>query len=382
MADKPGRIRVIDQTLREGMQFHGLVFSLEQRIKMLEFQEMLGVDVCQAGYPSALDQEAAIVSALADHSRKKGFKIRIAALGRTLASDADILVKTRVDDPHFHFQIKKDMPEPVFLKALDQVQALFAHVKEKLPLSQISLAMLDMGKTDPQQLATSVKCLDLFPHLSILSLADTSGIMAPNQVFDRIRALAPKAGHLKLGVHCHNDMGMASANSLTGILAGAQILEASVLGIGERNGIADLYTTAKLLDAQGIRTGLDLDNPKGFTAYYTYVNQIVGEQTGLNLMDYPCPVFGAAVKTHVAGTHAQGDFGTRDSEYFFLNPLCGKGLIKQFLDKNKIPYPGDTLESITLAVKQASMDKGRALLKEEVYDLVRKTICKTNPDLI
>ena len=74
------KILVIDQTLREGMQFQGLVFSLKQRIKILEFQEALGIDVCQAGYPSAHPMEAAIVSRVAAHAKKNNFHIRTAAL--------------------------------------------------------------------------------------------------------------------------------------------------------------------------------------------------------------------------------------------------------------------------------------------------------------
>lgn len=363
--DKARKILIIDETLREGMQFHGLVFSLEQRIKILEFQEALGVDICQTGYPPALNQEAKLITDLADHARKNKFKIRTAALGRALPGDAEIICQTGVDDPHFHFHVNST-------DSLEQVDALFATIKKEMPHAQISLAMLDMGKTDPDILDAGIDFFDKRGHLSILSLADTSGIMAPNEVQDQITRLAKKTNIIKLAIHCHNDMGMASANTFTGILAGAGVMEASVLGIGERNGIADLYTTAKLLKDQGIDTGLNLENVNGFKAYYTYVNNIVMEQTGLDLMGYCCPVFGRAVKTHVAGTHAGGQFGSAKEEEFFLNPLCGRGLVKKFLVQNKISFDGKGLGSITVAVKEKSMILGRCLLKQEVADLVHE----------
>jgi len=366
------RIRVIDETLREGMQFHGLVFTLEQRIKILEFQEILGVDVCQAGYPSALDREAEIVKALADHAQKNDFKIRTAALGRALASDARILIQTGIDDPHFHFHIQRSSDESEFTRTLDSLQTLFSDILTSRPHARISLAMLDMGKTDPGLLTHCLRYFDENQGLSILSLPDTSGIMVPHQIRETISRLAAKRSRLSLAIHCHNDMGMATANTLTGVMAGADFFEASVLGIGERNGIADLYTTALMLKNQGINSHLDLDNFDGFKAYYNYVNKIVQDQTGLNLMGYCCPVFGEAVKTHVAGTHATGNFGTTFDEDFFLNPLCGRGLVKKFLDKNSIPFDSTALESITRRIKFNSMDRGRSLSKQEVVQIVNK----------
>ena len=362
----PKPVLVIDETLREGMQFHGIVFSLEQRIKILEFQEMLGVGVSQTGYPSALTGEARIVRTLADHARQQGFKIRTAALGRTVASDAQILLDTGVDDPHFHIHLTPDTPAPELLAGLDQACALFNLVIERRPEARVSLAMLNMARTDPLMLDQCIEIMDNCKGLSILSLPDTSGIMAPNQVHDFIAGAAQKTARLTLAAHCHNDMGMASANSVMGIVGGAKILEVSALGIGERNGIADLYTTASLLRDQGYDTGLDLDNIEGFKAYYGYVNDIVRRQTGINLMDYRCPVFGDAVKTHVAGTHATGGFGTAREEEFFLSLLCGKHLVKKYLAAHGIAYRGEELSRITREVKETSLNRGRALRTEEV----------------
>jgi isopropylmalate/homocitrate/citramalate synthase len=360
------KILVIDETLREGMQFHGIVFTLEQRIKILEFQERLGVAVSQTGYPSALAGEAKIVKALAVHARNHKFNIRTAALGRTVSSDTRILIDTGVDDPHFHIHLTPDTPGPELLAGLKEACALFNLVVDERPGARVSLAMLNMARTDPLMLDQCIEIMDQCPGLSILSLPDTSGIMAPNQVQDFIAGAVKKTRRLTLAAHCHNDMGMASANSIMGIIGGARALEVSALGIGERNGIADLYTTASHLAGQGYDTGLDLDNMEGFKAYYAYVNEIVRSQTGINLMDYRCPVFGDAVKTHVAGTHAVGGFGTATEEEFFLSLLCGRHLVRKYLTAHNIPWQTEDLGRITKEVKEASLNRGRALRTDEV----------------
>lgn len=360
------KILVIDETLREGMQFHGIVFTLDQRIKILEFQERLGIGVSQTGYPSALAGEAKIVRTLAEHARNHRFNIRTAALGRTVASDARILIDTGVDDPHFHIHLTPDTPGPALLAGLEEACALFNMVLEQRSGARVSLAMLNMARTDPLMLDQCIEIMDRCQGLSILSLPDTSGIMAPNQVHDFIAGAVKKTKRLTLAAHCHNDMGMASANSIMGIIGGARVLEVSALGIGERNGIADLYTTASHLDSQGYDTGLDMENMDGFKAYYAYVNEIVRRQTGINLLDYRCPVFGDAVKTHVAGTHASGGFGTATEEEFFLSLLCGRHLVKKYLAAHNIPYNPEDLGRITKEVKEASLNRGRALHTDEV----------------
>jgi len=366
---KNRKIIIIDETLREGMQYRGVVFSLEQRKAVLEFQEKLGVDICQAGYPPAHDLEAASVKALCHHAKNNRYKIHIAAMGRANLHDAAILLNTHVNDLHFHMHIKNDVTQ----KKLDTIlQGLFKTVeliRKQNPDAAISIAMLDIGRSDDHILD---QCVPFVSHLDIdiLSLPDTSGMMAPNQVFGKIDQLSLKTGNTKISIHCHNDMGMASANSVMGILAGGRVLEASALGIGERNGIADLYTVAKILQNQGFDINLNTDDITTFKAYYEYIDSIIHEQTQEHLLNANTPVFGNAVKTHVAGTHAGGEYGMALEEYFYLNILCGKNLVKKYLKLQNIPYDekkGEKmLEEITLKIKAQSFTLGRRLTRDEV----------------
>ena len=362
-------ITIIDETIREGMQYRGLMFSPKQRIKILEFQEQLNVDICQAGYPPAHDLEIDAVKTLRRHARKNDYKIRIAAMGRANLHDAAILMDTGVKDLHCHLHIKDTITPGQLDNVLADLSTTIGFVKKQSHQAVLSIAMLDIGKSDDAVIERSLSVLSRH-HVDILSLPDTSGIMTPNQVFDKIHLFSAKAGKTRISIHCHNDLGMATANSVMGILAGGRVLEASALGIGERNGIADLYTTARALQNQGFHINLNTDDIATFKAYYDYIDAIVYDQQGHHLLNINTPVFGDAVKTHVAGTHARGDFGLASEELFFLNILCGKNLVKKYLDLHTIEYPGDILDSLTQSIKLKSAQLNRCLTLTDVKHLV------------
>ena len=368
-SQKNRQIRIIDQTIREGMQYQGLVFSLDQRMQILAFQEKLGVDVCQAGYPSAHPKEAAMVQHMADHAGKNGFRIRVAALGRAFLPDAAILLNTRIHDVHLHLHVKNSATHAEVKKTMAGLGTVIDHIRSTRQDGAISVAMLDMGKTGPDLLDRCIRflCRDL--QIDILSLPDTSGIMAPNQVTERIRHAVYLAGDTAVSIHCHNDLGMASANSVMGIAAGADALEVSVLGIGERNGIGDLYTVVRLLADQGITSGFRHEDMDLVHAYYTFVDAIVKDQTGQGLISPSTPVFGQAVHTHVAGTHADGQFGTTAAPNFYLNLLCGRQMVQKYLDLHNIAFNTARLDEITHTIKNASIEKSRRLEKSEIQDI-------------
>jgi len=367
------RITLIDQTLREGMQYQGVVFSYDQRLRILEFQEALGVDVCQAGYPSAHPEEAAMVKALAGHAGQQGFRIRVAALGRAFPPDAKILVDTGIRDVHFHLHLPPDASPSESERLFAQLVPVVDFVRTARPDAVVSLAMLDMGKTPLTRLEEAVRFLNRHCPPDILSLPDTSGIMAPNQVADRIRHAAALAGNMAISIHCHNDLGMATANSVMGILAGARVLEVSAAGIGERNGIGDLYLTARLLADQNVSTRFALDRIDLVPDYYRYVDTIVRDQTGHGLIHPATPVFGQAAGTHVAGTHARHLYGTGAAPEFYLNVLCGNHLVKSYLTRHRIGFDPDRLPAVTAAVKTMSIRKSRRLTPSEVREIVRAT---------
>lgn len=367
MKDRP--IIIIDETLREGMQYRGLMFSKKQRITILDFQEHMGVDICQAGYPPAHEQEAETIKALVEHTRKNNYKIRIAAMGRANLHDAAILLDTGVSDLHLHLHIQPGLPEDDLDQSLNDLLPVHRFIQKQAKNANLCIVMLDIGRSDKNTLEQCVKFCHLH-KINMLSLPDTSGILAPNQIFDILSPLCGLPGKCKLSVHCHNDMGMASANSIMGILAGGNVLEASVLGIGERNGIADLFTTAKALKDQGCLVNLKTCDLKSFQAYYQYIDDIVYEQINDHLLNANTPFFGDAVKTHVAGTHAGGEYGMASEERYYLNSLCGKHLVTKFLHLHKIPCPQDRIGPLTQEIKTQSIRLNRSLTPTDIKKII------------
>lgn len=367
MKNRP--VIIIDETLREGMQYRGLMFSKEQRLTILDFQERLGVDICQAGYPPAHKQEAEITKALVEHAKQNNYKIRIAAMGRANLHDAAILIDTGVTDFHLHLHIKPGLPEDDLNQALNDLLPVHRFIQKKTMNANLCIVMLDIGRSDKKTLGQCVEFCSQH-KIDMLSLPDTSGIMAPNQVFDTLNPLCTLSKTCKISIHCHNDMGMASANCIMGILAGGNVLEASVLGIGERNGIADLYTTAKAIEDQDFLINLKTRDLNSFKDYYQYIDAIVFEQLGDHLLNANTPFFGEAVKTHVAGTHAGGEYGMASEERYYLNSLCGRHLVTKFLHLHKIECPPDRISLLTQKIKAQSIELNRSLTPTDIKKII------------
>lgn len=404
-------ITVIDETIREGMQYRGIVFSQQQREDIIDFQEQLGVDICQAGYAPAHITEQINIKYLNQIVRQKGYNIKITAMGRASIRDAKSLLQTGVSDFHLHAHIQdksdKSKIEESLQKikyAVDEIRKEFKS-KDNLNLDSnvsptISIAVLDIGTSLPEQLETVASFLVNELNIDILSLPDTSGIMPPDSFYDVIREIALsekvglnlnmesdsdnstssisriKNGNLKkmsqLSVHCHNDLGMASANTLMGVKAGATVVELSALGIGERNGIGDIFTVSKMLKDKGYNIRVDTDNVELFKKYYRYVSDICKSQTGEALLNYNTPFFGDGVKTHVAGTHAQSGFGLFDKEEYYINVLCGKQLVRNYLESRQIPFLPEQLSQITDQIKLKSAQLNRRLEQADIADIVSK----------
>jgi 2-isopropylmalate synthase len=291
-------------------------------------------------------------------------------MGRAHIRDAEILLATGIRDIYFHLHISPQAGPNAVDAVLTDLLKPVGEVRKKSPGAVISVAMLDMGRSGPDVLEHCVSFLSRH-GIDMISLPDTSGMMAPHEVYEKISRLSSLAGAARISIHCHNDLGLASANSVMGILAGGKVLEASAMGIGERNGIADLYTTAKILRDQGVDMNLEVDDLALFREYYGYVDGLVYGQTGDHLLNFNTPVFGRGVGTHTAGTHAGGQYGLARETDFYLNVLCGRGLVQKYLAGHGLSCPAEQLDELTLAVKSESIRLNRCLTLAEIQALIQ-----------
>lgn len=370
------KVLVSDQTIREGMQYRGLMFSYAERLKIIEFQQALGVDISQAGYPPAHESEKLHIKKICREVVSRNYNIRISGLCRALVQDVEWMAATGMKEFNLHTSVTPEMIsmhglDIIFKSLKETVQFIRLHVKKP----SIAVSLLDIGKTDLNFLKKCAEFLINNLKINTLSLPDTSGLMAPNQVYELVKLISAltEGKSAQVGIHCHNDLGMATANTIMGILAGASVLEVSALGIGERNGIGDIFVAGKILKDQGFDLNLKIEKEDLFREYYEFVDAVCYRKTGINLLNYNTPFFGNSAGTHVAGTHGIGQFGLAADQKFYLNVLCGKHLVGKYLKLHNIEYEKKYLKEIVLQIKNKSVEADRCLTKKEIAEIVRKS---------
>ncbi|GAB6146216.1 hypothetical protein [Desulfocicer niacini] len=370
------KIIFMDQTLREGMQHRGIVFSSEEKQQILNFQQKLGVDICQAGYPPAHVSEKNTVAHLQDIVVKENFHIQVAGMARAHPGDVPILLETGINQFHLHAHIQPEDDAATKDKSLARIADTVTALRSQKSGAVISMAMLDIGNIPRFFLEQYGNFLIHTLSIDILSVPDTSGQMAPNTFHDAVKIMVQMSAgtHTNISVHCHNDLGMATANTVMGVVAGATLVEVCALGIGERNGIGDLFSVGKILRDQNHSMNLKIEEIDLFKKYYEYVNFICSRQTGEPLLSYNTPFFGDAVSTHVAGTHANTTFGLGLTEKYYLNVLCGRGLVEKYLKAQQINFVPEDLPRITRTIKDESARLGRRLSEAEIQKITQSRI--------
>jgi methanogen homocitrate synthase len=233
---KPKDIEICDVTLRDGEQTPGVAFSTQEKIAIAQKLDSVGVDVIEAGFPVVSHAEEATVREIAH----LGLDAKICCLARSVAKDVDTALKCDVDfvsifiatsDLHLKYKYHKTFEEATSC-ALDVLDYAKDHGLK------VRFAAEDATRTDIKVLKSIFKSAE--EHgADYVSIADTVGILNPSTAFYLVSEIK-KTIKTKLCIHCHNDLGMAVANTLSGAEAGAFQLHTTVNGIGERCGNAAL----------------------------------------------------------------------------------------------------------------------------------------------
>jgi len=259
MAAMARRIEILDTTLRDGNKLPFVVLSTRDRLALARQLAALGVDVIEAGFPVSSPEEAQCVSLVAREVKGPW----IAALARALPADVEKALQSLepADKRHLH----------LFMGVSPQFLAQVLKQSEEKALGTIG-GFIRMGKAAGVRVQVS---LSEAPHArreflldacraageagaDVLNIADTNGILVPEDVTELVGAVRGLLDGRKgpaplIGVHCHNDLGLATANTLAAIRAGASHVEVTVGGFGERAGNAALEEIVFLLSAHGER---------------------------------------------------------------------------------------------------------------------------------
>lgn len=236
ISQKPGDFEICDVTLRDGEQTPGVAFSTQEKIVIAEKLDSIGIEVIEAGFPVVSEAEEATVRKIAH----LGLDAKICCLARSVAKDVDIALKCDVDfvsifiatsDLHLKYKYHKTFDEATSC-ALDVLD----YAKDHGLI--VRFAVEDATRTDINVLKSIFKSAE--DHgADYVSIADTVGILSPSTTFYLVSEIK-KSIKTKLCLHCHNDLGLAVANTLSGLEAGAFQLHTTVNGIGERCGNSSL----------------------------------------------------------------------------------------------------------------------------------------------
>ena len=307
------RIAIFDTTLRDGEQSPGCSMNLEEKVRMARQLETLGVDIIEAGFPIASEGDFAAVKAVAAQCRK----VTVAALCRT--SEQDVMkaaaalrgaahprIHTFVatSDIHLEYKLKKTRTEVIEMtRRAVALARVFA--------DEVEFSAEDATRSDVDYLC-EVLAAAVEEGATILNVPDTVGYTMPAEFARLVRTVRERVvgdRPVTISVHCHNDLGLAVANSLAAIDAGARQIECTINGIGERAGNASLEETVMAMkvraDQLPFETGID-------TREIYPASQLLSTIIGSDVQPNKA-IVGRNAFAHEAGIHQHG---------VISNPLC------------------------------------------------------------
>jgi 2-isopropylmalate synthase len=300
------RIQIFDTTLRDGEQSPGIALRPEEKAEVAEQLERLGVDVIEAGFAAASPGDFEGVRAVAAVARRA----TVATLCRTRREDldagAEALRDARRSRIHIFLATSPIHMEKKLRLTPDEVvaQAAWAVAYAGGRVDEVEFSCEDATRSDPAFVARVCREV-IAAGADVVNLPDTVGYALPNEYawfFAEVGRLCPELESVTISAHCHDDLGLAVANSLAAVEAGVGQVECTVNGIGERAGNAALEEIVMSLrvrhDSLGVETGI---NPAEIGAS----SALVARLTGYNVPPNKA-IVGANAFAHEAGIHQDG----------------------------------------------------------------------------
>src|ERR1700688_1893992 len=299
-------VRIFDTTLRDGEQSPGFSMNTDEKIRMARQLAKLGVDTIEAGFPISSRGDLEAVQAVAREVRD----VPIAALARAKKLDIDAAVEALkpaaasrlhifLATSDLHLQVKLNMTRE---QALEAIGSMIRYGRQSV--GEVEFSAEDAGRTDIDYLCQVCKTA-VDAGATILNLPDTVGYAVPEEygaMFLHVREFLGDPQGITLSAHCHDDLGMAVANSLAAVLAGVRQIECTINGIGERGGNAALEEVVVALavrkESFGVTTGIHLEELFPTSRMLT---EITGAVVAPNKA-----VVGANAFAHEAGIHQDG----------------------------------------------------------------------------
>ncbi|PPD15436.1 MAG: 2-isopropylmalate synthase [Methylobacterium sp.] len=300
------RVLIFDTTLRDGEQCPGATMTFEEKLEIADFLDAMGVDIIEAGFPIASEGDFEAVTAIS----KRVKNATVAGLSRAGAKDIDRAgeavrhaVKPRIhtflstSPVHMKYKLQKEPDE-----VLAMIVASVTRARNLVP--DVEWSAEDGTRTEHDFLCRCVEAA-IKAGATTINIPDTVGYTTPDEyraLFEMVRNRVPDADKAIFSVHCHNDLGMAVANSIAGVMGGARQIECTINGIGERAGNAALEEVVMALktrsDAFPFETGID-------ATLLNRASKLVSAATSFPVQ-YNKAIVGRNAFAHESGIHQDG----------------------------------------------------------------------------
>jgi 2-isopropylmalate synthase len=316
MAD---RVLVFDTTLRDGEQSPGVRLSMPEKLEIAHQLVALGVDIIEAGFPISSPGDFDSVQTLSKElkgvticglTRAREKDIDVAADALRLAERPRIHTGLGVSDNHLQHKLRMSREQ-----ALEVGVNAVKHAKQYT--DDIEYFMEDSGRADPEYVYRVVEAV-IAAGATTINVPDTTGYTYPNEYFHLIKGIienVPNSDKAVFSCHCHNDLGMATANTLAGVAGGARQVEVTVNGIGERAGNTALEEVVMALH---IRQDYFQCETRIDTRQLLPTSRLVSKLTGM-VVQRNKAVVGANAYAHSSGIHQDGVLKER-STYEIIDP--------------------------------------------------------------
>jgi 2-isopropylmalate synthase len=311
-------VQIFDTTLRDGEQVPGCKLNTEQKVIIAKQLDNLGVDIIEAGFPVSSPGDFKSVEAISKIvknatvcglTRSVKNDIKVAAEALKYAKKPRIHTGIGTSDSHIKHKFKSTQK--------DILERAFAAVKyAKSFVEDVEFYAEDAGRTDNEYLARVCETV-IKAGATVLNIPDTTGYCLPSEYGAKIKYLKENVKGIEkaiLSCHCHNDLGLATANSIEGVINGARQIECTINGIGERAGNTALEEVVMVLKQHPY---LNLDTRIQTQMLYG-ISQLVSDSMGIYTQPNKA-IVGANAFAHSSGIHQDGMIKNRET-YEIINP--------------------------------------------------------------
>ncbi len=305
MTNPSDHVLIFDTTLRDGEQSPGATMTHDEKLEIAEMLDEMGVDIIEAGFPIASEGDFAAVSEIAERSKNS----TICGLSRANFKDIDRCAEAvrKAAKPRIHTFIgtsplHRAIPDLTQDEMADLIHETVSHARNLV--DDVQWSPMDATRTEHDYLCRVIE-IAIKAGATTINIPDTVGYTAPRESADLIRMLidrVPGADEIIFATHCHNDLGMATANALAAVEAGARQIECTINGLGERAGNTALEEVVMALkvrnDIMPFQTQID-------TTKIMNISRRVAQVSGF-AVQYNKAIVGKNAFAHESGIHQDG----------------------------------------------------------------------------